>query len=146
VVFEVLTAVVINSSVFLVITPRIPLTVSRRFGGTGFNFKVWGIAFFGSEEARVTTCIMRIFRRDSLCYWSAVDCDGRATVVEVGWRRCCLEDCWECLLFTGARSMGCAVQWSPMKPGSELIRLVPTKVFADLLLLLVTLQLTENAL
>jgi hypothetical protein len=22
------------------------------------------------------------------CYWSAVGCDGRATVVEVGWRRC----------------------------------------------------------
>jgi hypothetical protein len=61
------------------------------------------------------------------CYWSAVDCDGRATVVEVGWRRCCLKNCWECLLFTGARSMGRAVQWNPMKPESELIRLVPLK-------------------
>jgi hypothetical protein len=39
-------------------------------------------------------------------------------VIEVGWRRCCLEDCWECLLFTGARSLGRAVQWSPMKPES----------------------------
>jgi hypothetical protein len=29
------------------------------------------------------TCIMR----SSWCYWSAVDCDDRATVVEVGWRR-----------------------------------------------------------
>jgi hypothetical protein len=48
------------------------------------------------------------------CYWSVVDCDGRATVVEVGWRRCCLG----VLLFTGARSMGRAVQWSPMEPVS----------------------------
>jgi hypothetical protein len=32
-----------------------------------------------------------------------------------------------------------------MKPESELIRLVPTKVFVDLLLLLVTLRLTERA-
>jgi hypothetical protein len=30
------------------------------------------------------------------CYWSAVDCDGRATCNWSGWRRCCLEDCWEC--------------------------------------------------
>jgi hypothetical protein len=33
----------------------------------------------------------------ALWYYSlAVDCDGGATVVEVGWRHCCLEDCWEC--------------------------------------------------
>jgi hypothetical protein len=32
-----------------------------------------------------------------------------------------------CLLFTGAYSMGHAVQWSPMKPESELIQLVPLK-------------------
>jgi hypothetical protein len=49
--------------------------------------------------------------------------------VDLGWRRCCLEDCWECLLFSEAR---------------ELIWLVPTKVFADLLLSLVTLRLTER--
>jgi hypothetical protein len=36
-------------------------------------------AFIGML-CRYTTCIMR----SSLCYWSAVDCDGRATVVEVG--------------------------------------------------------------
>jgi hypothetical protein len=42
------------------------------------------------------------------------------------------------LLCTETRSMGCAVQWSPMKP-------VPTKVFADLLLLVVMLRLTERA-
>jgi hypothetical protein len=47
-------------------------------------------------------------------------------VVEVGWQLCCLKDCWECLPFTGARSMGRAVRWSPMKPESELIQLVPT--------------------
>jgi hypothetical protein len=40
--------------------------------------------------------------------------------------------------------MGCAVQWSPMKP-EGLIWPVPTKVFADLLLLVVTLRLTEHA-
>jgi hypothetical protein len=39
---------------------------------------------------------MRSLKRCSRCYWSAVDCDGRATVVQVGWRRCCLKDCWEC--------------------------------------------------
>jgi hypothetical protein len=95
-----------------------------------------GVALFGCEESRIatnnallqivctfidthskyTTCIVRSLRRSSCCCWSAVDCDRRATVVEVGWRRCCLEDCRECLLFTGARSMGRAVQWSPMKP------------------------------
>jgi hypothetical protein len=87
------------------------------------------VALFGSEEARITTnnvrllivcsfidthctyttCFMRSLRRSSCCYWSAV---------EVGWRRCCFKDCWECLLFTGARSMGRALQWSPMKPES----------------------------
>jgi hypothetical protein len=49
------------------------------------------------------------------------------------------------LLFTEARSMERAIQWSLMKPESEFIRLVPTKVFADLLLLLVALRLTERA-
>jgi hypothetical protein len=49
------------------------------------------------------------------------------------------------LLFIGARLMRCAVQWSQMKPESELIRLVPTKVLADLLLSLVTLRLKERA-
>jgi hypothetical protein len=44
------------------------------------NKDVGVLRFFGSEEARVTTCIMR----NSCCYWSAVDCDGWATVVEVG--------------------------------------------------------------
>jgi hypothetical protein len=33
---------------------------------------------------KYTTCIMRSFKRCSRCYWSAVDCDGRATVVQVG--------------------------------------------------------------
>jgi hypothetical protein len=43
---------------------------------------------------------------------------AKRLVVEVGWRRCCLKDCWECLLFTGARSMERAVQWSPTRPES----------------------------
>jgi hypothetical protein len=33
---------------------------------------------------KYTTCIMRSLRRSSRCYWSAVDGDNRATVVEVG--------------------------------------------------------------
>jgi hypothetical protein len=58
--------------------------------------------------------------------WSgSIDVTGRLLipmagrlVVEVGWRRCCFKDCWECLLFTGARSMGRTVQWIPVKPES----------------------------
>jgi hypothetical protein len=65
---------------------------------------------------KYATCIMRSLKRCSRCYWSAVDFDGRATVVQVGWRRWCLEDCWECC--TEVRSMRCAVQWSPMEPES----------------------------
>jgi hypothetical protein len=38
-------------------------------------------------------------------------------VVEVGWRRCCLEDCRECCSSLRL-SMGRAVHWSPMKPES----------------------------
>jgi hypothetical protein len=59
----------------------------------------------------------------ALC--EALDVTGRRLfamsgrlAVEVGWRCCCLKDCWECLLFTDARSMGRDVQWSPMKPDS----------------------------
>jgi hypothetical protein len=47
------------------------------------------------------------------------------------------------LLFTEARTMGRAVQWGPMKPESW-SRWFPLP-FADLLLLLVTLRLTERA-
>jgi hypothetical protein len=60
-----------------------------------------------------TTCITWSLKQCSRCYWSAIDCDGRATVVQVGWRRWCLEDCWEC-----CSSLRRAVQWSPMKPES----------------------------
>jgi hypothetical protein len=71
------------------------------------------VCTFIDTLCKYATCIMRSLRRSSWCYWSAVDWDGRATVVEVGWRRCCLEDCWEC-----CSSLRCAVQWSPMKPES----------------------------
>jgi hypothetical protein len=54
------------------------------------------VCTFIDTLCKYTTCIMRCLRRCSPCYWSAVDCDGQATVVEVGWRRCCLENCWEC--------------------------------------------------
>jgi hypothetical protein len=65
------------------------------------------------------------------CYWSAVGCGGSGwLVVEVGWRRCdgratcgrsrltalLLGRLLGVLLCTEARSMGRAVQWSPMKP------------------------------
>jgi hypothetical protein len=43
-----------------------------------------GFALFDSEEPRVTTRLMQSLRRSSCCYWSAVDCEGRATTVEVG--------------------------------------------------------------
>jgi hypothetical protein len=72
-----------------------------------------------------TTCIMRSLRQSSCCYWSAVDFSGRATVVEVGWRRCCLEDCWKCcssprlfrrdVLFSEAR-WSQRVSWSSWFP------------------------------
>jgi hypothetical protein len=39
-------------------------------------------------------------------------------VVEVGWRRCCLETPGSVLLFTEAHLVRRAVQWSPMKPES----------------------------
>jgi hypothetical protein len=48
--------------------------------------------------------------------------DGAAmagrVVVEVGWRRCCLETAEVRLLFTEARLVRRAVQWRPMKPES----------------------------
>jgi hypothetical protein len=53
------------------------------------------VCTFIGTFCKYTTCIMRSLKRCSWCYWSVVDCDGRATVVQVGWCRCCLEDCWE---------------------------------------------------
>jgi hypothetical protein len=50
----------------------------------------------GCKNRLLLCCIMRSLTRSSWLYWSGVECDGRATVVVVGWRRCCLEDCWEC--------------------------------------------------
>jgi hypothetical protein len=74
----------------------------------------------------------------SECYWSAVGCGGSGRlVVEVGWRRCggratCRSRLMALrgrllgvLLFTEARSIGCAVQWSPMKPESWSSRFPP---------------------
>jgi hypothetical protein len=57
---------------------------------------LWGCCLLWFGEAQVTTCIMQSLRWNPWCYWSGIDCNDRATVVEVGWRRCCLEDCWEC--------------------------------------------------
>jgi hypothetical protein len=41
---------------------------------------VGAVAFFGSEEERVTTCMKRSLGRSSWCYWSAVDYDDRVTL------------------------------------------------------------------
>jgi hypothetical protein len=61
------------------------------------NTRLQMVCTFIGTHCNYTTCIMRSLKRISRCYWSAVDCVGRATcIVEVGWRRCCLEDCWEC--------------------------------------------------
>jgi hypothetical protein len=85
------------------------------------------VCTFIDTLCKYTTCVMRCLRRCSRCYWSAVDCDGRATC---SWSRLTallLRRLLGVLLFTEARLMGRAVQWSPMKPESELIRLVPLK-------------------
>jgi hypothetical protein len=93
---------------------------------------------FIDTHCKYTTCIMRSLRWSSWCYWLAVDFDGRATVVEVGRRCCCLEDRWEC-----CSSLGLA-RWGVLfSEARELIWLVPTKIFADLLLSLVKLRLPE---
>jgi hypothetical protein len=105
---------------------------------------MWGVAFFSSEKVRVTTCIMRSLRRNPWCYWSVDDCDGMA---DCSWSRLTALLVGRLLgvfLFTGARSMVRVVQWSPMKSESELFRLGPTWVFAELLLSLVTLRLIES--
>jgi hypothetical protein len=56
--------------------------------------------------------------RNSWCYWSAVDCDVRATCSWSRLKALVLGRLLGVLLFTAARSMGRAVQWSPMKPDS----------------------------
>jgi hypothetical protein len=52
------------------------------------------VCSFITTHCEYITCIMRSLRRSSCCYWSAVACDGRAAVVEVGWKRYCYKDCW----------------------------------------------------
>jgi hypothetical protein len=51
---------------------------SRRSNCGGF-----GVALFGSEGSASKHCTrtMRSLRQSSWCYWSAVDCDGRASVL-----------------------------------------------------------------
>jgi hypothetical protein len=76
------------------------------------------VCTFIDTICKYTTCIMWSLRRSFWCYWSAVDCGGRATC---SWRRLMallLGRLLGVLHFTGARSMGCAVQLSPMKPES----------------------------
>jgi hypothetical protein len=89
----------------------------------------------------------------ALCevWGGALDVTGRRLVavagrlvVEVGWRRCCLETAGSVLaLHWGSLGQACC----SVKPdeAGELIWLVPIKAFADLLLSVVTLRLTERA-
>jgi hypothetical protein len=108
----------------------------------------------------------------SWCYWSAVGCGGSGRlVVEVGWR-CCVGratcgrsrltalrwhgDLWsksaDGAALETVRSV--ALHWGSLDgaccsvepdEAGGLIWPVPTKIFADLLLLVVTLRLTERA-
>jgi hypothetical protein len=67
---------------------------------------------------KYTTRVMQSLKRFSRCYWSAVDCDGWATC---SWSRLMallLGRLLGVLLFTEARLVRRAVQWSPMKPES----------------------------
>jgi hypothetical protein len=68
----------------------------------------------------------------ALCeaWGGALDVTGRRLVamvgrlaVGVGWQRCCFETAGNVLFFTEDRLVRRAVQWSPMKPESELVRL-----------------------
>jgi hypothetical protein len=80
------------------------------------------ICTFIDTFCKYTTRVMRSLKRSSRCYWSAADCDGLATVVEVGWRCCCLEDCWECCSSLGLARWGMLFMkpeswsgWFPLK-------------------------------
>jgi hypothetical protein len=53
-------------------------------GATANYARLQMLRSFIATLGRYATCIMRSLRRSSRCYWSAVDCDGQATVVEVG--------------------------------------------------------------
>jgi hypothetical protein len=93
-------------------------STSNRYTGVGgiptINVGIQMVCTFIDTFCNYTTCIMRSLRRSSRCYWSAVDCDGRATC---SWSRLTallLGDCWECacsslrlarwsVLFSGAR-------------------------------------------
>jgi hypothetical protein len=48
------------------------------------NVRMQMVCTFICTLCKYTTCIMRSLKRCSHCYWSAVDCDDRATVVQFG--------------------------------------------------------------
>jgi hypothetical protein len=111
---------------------------------TTINTRLEMVCTFIDTFCKYTTSVMRSLWRSSRCYWSAVGRDGRETVVVVGWRRCCLETAGSVLaVHWGSLGEACC----SVKPdeAGELIRLVPTKVFTDLLLSVVTLRVTEGA-
>jgi hypothetical protein len=76
------------------------------------------VCTFIGTLCKYATCIMRSLKRSSRCYWSAVDCDGRATCIWNWLTALLLERLLGVLLFTEARSMKRAVQWNPMNSES----------------------------
>jgi hypothetical protein len=79
------------------------------------------VCTFIDTPCKYTTYIMRSLMRSSLMLLVG-GCDGRATVVEVGWRRCCLETAGsELALHWGSLSEACCLVKSDEV--GELIRL-----------------------
>jgi hypothetical protein len=54
---------------------------------TTINTPLQMVCSFIGTHCKYTTCNMQSLRWSPWCHWLAVDCDGRATVVEVGWQR-----------------------------------------------------------
>jgi hypothetical protein len=76
---------------------RIPTAIKKPMCGGVSPQLILGCRWYALDTlCKYTIRIMWSLKQSSRCYWLAVCCNGRATVVEVGWWRCCLEDCWEC--------------------------------------------------
>jgi hypothetical protein len=53
--------------------------VNTVWGVPTINVLLQMVCTFIGTLCKYTTCVMRCLRRSSWCYWSAVDCDSRAT-------------------------------------------------------------------
>jgi hypothetical protein len=88
------------------VRPRVFLVYLLQFiCGRGFRYAM--------RQPRKRVGPLSNYRRSSCCDWPDLACCGRATALGDGWRRC-----WDCLLFTDARTMTSALKWSSMKPES----------------------------